>query len=144
MKFWDSSALVLLFVEQPSSKTARDLYRTDPDIAVWRLTHVELLSALQRLRRNQALNDEELAGAVARVEKQWRRWHKLTDVDQVAERAERLLRIHPLSAADSLQLGAALVLAGERPKKTHVVAVDGRLYDAAVKEGFQAHRLQPI
>ena len=50
--------------------------------------------------------------------------------------AERLLDIHPLRAADSLQLAAGLLWAQERPAGREFVCLDGRLREAARREGF--------
>jgi len=47
----------------------------------------------------------------------------------------RLLRIHPLRAADALQLAAALT-AAENPGALAFVSLDDRLSDAARREGF--------
>lgn len=52
------------------------------------------------------------------------------------ESAVRFLRIHPLRAADALQLGAAFIAAERRPTTLQFVTLDDRLADAARKEGF--------
>jgi hypothetical protein len=52
------------------------------------------------------------------------------------EAAVRFLGVHPLRAADALQLAAAFVAAERRPVSLEVVTLDGRLADAAHKEGF--------
>jgi uncharacterized protein len=54
----------------------------------------------------------------------------------VLERAERLLAVHSLSAADALQLGAALVACDEQPRGEGFACLDGRLREAARREGF--------
>jgi predicted nucleic acid-binding protein len=56
--------------------------------------------------------------------------------DDIRESARRLLRVHPLRAADALQLAAAMVAAERRPSTLAVVTFDDRLLDAAAKEGF--------
>ena len=51
--------------------------------------------------------------------------------------AERLLRLHPLRAADSLQLAAAANAAAEEdPASIGFVCFDTRLNEAASREGF--------
>ena len=45
MKFWDTSALVPLIVDEPGTKAARDLLAEDADVMIWTLTSVELLSS---------------------------------------------------------------------------------------------------
>jgi predicted nucleic acid-binding protein len=54
----------------------------------------------------------------------------------VREAAVRFLRVHPLRAADALQLAAAFVAAERRPSSLEVVTLDDRLAVAARKEGF--------
>jgi predicted nucleic acid-binding protein len=49
----------------------------------------------------------------------------------------RLLRVHPLRAADALQLAAALVGSAENPSSLPFVSADPRLNEAARKEGFR-------
>jgi hypothetical protein len=44
--------------------------------------------------------------------------------------------VHPLRAADALQLAAALVWVEEQPHGEGFVSLDGRLRDAAAREGF--------
>lgn len=65
-----------------------------------------------------------------------RAWSEVISVERVRERARRLLEIHPLRAADSLQLGAALLTSEETPQGFPFVTLDRRLADAAEKEGF--------
>ena len=55
---------------------------------------------------------------------------------EVKETARRLLRVHPIGAADALQLAAAFVLAERRPSTLDFVCLDDRLTRAARREGF--------
>lgn len=43
-------------------------------------------------------------------------WSEVISIERVRERARRLLETHPLRAADSLQLAAALLTAEENPQ----------------------------
>jgi len=57
-------------------------------------------------------------------------------MDIVRETATRLLRVHPLRAADALQLAAAFIAAEQRPASLEMITLDDRLANAARKEGF--------
>ena len=59
------------------------------------------------------------------------------DVERVKASARRLLRLHPLRAADALQLGAALAWADGAPEGLIVHTFDRRLAAAAEREGFR-------
>ena len=136
MKFWDSSALLPLLVEEGRSTACRQVLRQDRSIAVWALTPVELTSALHRQGREGALTAEGLEEALARLDAAAAKWTEVEALVTVRERAVRLLAVHPLTSADALQLAAALVLAGERPKGRGFVCTDDRLTAAARAEGF--------
>jgi predicted nucleic acid-binding protein len=60
----------------------------------------------------------------------------VTDVEVVRDRAERLLAVHAIRAADALQLAAALVLVREQSRGRDFVVADGVLAAAAEAEGF--------
>ena len=63
-------------------------------------------------------------------------WRVVSPSDIVLLRAERLLRVHPLRAADALQLAAALIASREEPQGFSFHVADIRLAHAAEKEGF--------
>lgn len=63
-------------------------------------------------------------------------WHEIDASDAVRELAIRLLRVHPLRAADALQLAAAFLAAERRPAGFELITLDDRLAAAARKEGF--------
>jgi predicted nucleic acid-binding protein len=63
-------------------------------------------------------------------------WHELQATERARGIARRLLRVHPLRAADALQLAAALVGSEGDPTSIEMVTLDERLSEAAQKEGF--------
>ncbi len=127
---------MLLAVEQEGRQRVEPLLRSDPEIAVWWATRVECQSAVARLRREKLLD--------VRGERQARRVldRLLTSVIEIQPSAElresalRLLDLHPLRAADALQLAAALECCGARPRGFPLVSTDDRLRDAALRQGF--------
>ena len=137
MIHWDSSALVpLLVAEERSSECAR-LLRSDSVMVVWGLTPVEALSAIHRRHRERSLSHERWRGAQRRLALFRKAWNEVGDLDLVARRAERLLAIHALRAADALQLAAALVACEEHPERLPFACLDVNLGAAAGREGFR-------
>ncbi len=136
MRFWDTSAITPLLVDEPDSELRERQLREDPHLLVWFSTPAEIESALCHRRRDRSLdaNAEFLARA---------RWAEIEDVWAeveplriVRERAVRLLRVHALRAADAMQLAAALIACSERPRGFWFLTGDERLRAAAVAEGF--------
>lgn len=134
--FWDTSALVPLCCFQPQSAQARQAARTYSRQIVWWATVVEAVSSLNRLTREGTLNLKESRQAFARLDYLRDRWNEIQPTEEVRDRAERLLRIHKLRAADALQLAAALVWCGDRPQGRPLIGADGHLSEAAGAEGF--------
>ena len=136
MKFWDASALVPLLVAEPTTRALQALAVRDSDMLVWWGSSVECVSALARLEREAALDGRQAGAAYDRLEALARFWHEIGPGEIVRETAMRFLRVHPLRAADALQLAAAFVAAENRPSALEVVTLDDRLAEAARKEGF--------
>jgi len=135
LKFWDSSALVSIVVEEPRTQALRTMREEDPEQTVWCLSEVEIAAALARLER-EGLAAAPIETARADLAKLVRRWRPVTAVEAVRARAMRLVRTHALRAADALQLAAALVASDDRPEEMSFVCLDDRLRDAARREGF--------
>ncbi len=136
MRFWDSSAIIPLCMNETSSEIIKNLARTDEDLFVWWATRIECISAMARRRRDGvlAINSEQLArAALAALAGEW---SEIQPTEFVRHRAERLLMVHPLRAADALQLAAALLWTEEATSGAEFVCLDQNLRAAASKEGF--------
>lgn len=135
MKFWDTSAILPLLLEEKNSEAILELVHADPAVIVWCLSEVEIESGIAR-RMPEGLSTGDETAARSRLRILSERWNEVVSIDLVRRRAMRLLRNHPLSAADSLQLAAALISCEERPEELGFVCLDDRLSDAARREGF--------
>ena len=136
MRFWDSSALVPLFIGELTRPQLRRLVEEDPAIYCWWATRVECASVLARLTREGRLDGGAGRRARADLDDLYRGVCEIEPTEDVRERAERCLAVHALRAADALQLAAALIWARERPMGMTVVSLDERLRLAAFREGF--------
>ena len=137
MKYWDSSALVALVLDEPRSAERRATVRRDPVIVTWWGSRVECASALNRLERDGRFEGDGLDQSLDQLGLLTESWIEIEPLEQVRKRAIRLLRLHPLRAADALQLAAALTVAGEDPQRLDLVSSDDRLSAAARREGFR-------
>lgn len=136
MRFWDASAIVPLLLDEPGREAVLAMLESDPIVVVWWGTPVELVSAVSRRERDGSLTLAAVALAIERTRALERAWHQVPPTDTLRGRAQRLLRVHPLRAADSLQLAAALSIAGDDPASLSFVSLDQRLADAARREGL--------
>jgi predicted nucleic acid-binding protein len=136
MKFWDASAIVPLLVDEPTTRPVQVLAGRDPEMLVWWGSEVECSSALARLDRAGALDVKAASLAFERLKQVAAGWHEIEPSEIVRENAIRFLRVHPLRAADALQLAAAFMASERRPASLQIVTLDERLADAARREGF--------
>ena len=128
--------MVALLVEEPQSARRREAIRRDPMIVTWWGSRIECASALNRLEREGRFEGGGFDCAVEQLGLLAEAWIEIEPIEQVRKRALRLLRLHPLRAADSLQLAAALAAADEDPQRLDLVSSDDLLSRAAHREGF--------
>jgi len=136
MIFWDSSAVMPLLVREKTTGKVQARLERDPDMLVWWATRVECASAISRLERDASMSPEGVIEAFDRLEAMADCWNEVNPTSHLRNTAQRLLRVHPLRAADSLQLAAAIVGAEGRPRSLPFSTLDQKLEDAARREGF--------
>ncbi len=137
MKFWDTPALVALCVRESRTTLVRNIADEDGAIVVWWVTLVECYSAFARLRRDDILTRGQENQARQLLTSFAAGWTEVQPSHQVRETAARVLLLHPLRAADALQLAAGLIWTGGRPARQPFVSLDDRLREAAQREGFE-------
>jgi predicted nucleic acid-binding protein len=136
VRFWDASALVPTFLEEISTPQVRSWQAIDPGVTIWMMTVVEVMSAIARKQRERPGLTELCEQAISNVRDAAVTWVEVEDAAAARYQAERIVVNYPLRAADALQLGAALIAADGDPQSLELVTLDGRLADAARREGF--------
>lgn len=126
-----------LLVDESETPRASAIFEADPVVIAWWASEVECISALAGRERDGMLSPSTFDRAVYRLDSLARSWHEIQPAEQVRSLARRVLRLHPLRVADSLQLAAAIVAAEGHPASLELVSFDDRLADAARREGFR-------
>lgn len=134
MKFWDTTALVPLCLEQPASGPIARILKNDPAQVVWWGSVIECWSAFARLRREGMLKADDEDKARTILDRLRGAWVEVQPTEEVRHYAGRLLRTHALRSQDAVQLAAALVWTGGGPGE--FVVLDQKLREAARLEGF--------
>ncbi|MBI3028227.1 MAG: type II toxin-antitoxin system VapC family toxin [Candidatus Rokubacteria bacterium] len=136
MKFWDTSAIVAVCVQEPHSAAVKSILVTDPSVAVWWATRTECISALVRQTREGGVSPAGERRARQVLEALATAWIEILPTAALRAAAERLLAVHPLRAADAFQLAAALQWCRGHAMDMGLVSFDARLRAAAHREGF--------
>lgn len=136
MKFWDTSAVVPLLVQQAKTQTSEKLLREDRLMIVSWTTECEAFSALARLERESALSSKAFLGAKAILDTLAQSWNVVEPSAELIVETKRVLRLHPLRSADALQLASAILACKKTPHNLTFLTFNERLSEAAGKEGF--------
>lgn len=134
--YWDTSAIVPLLVHEVDSAQRQHELTIGGAIVTWWGTSLELNSALARRYREGTLKKVELAKVRERLQALQAQWIRVTPGEPLMRRAERLLWLHPLRAADAFQLAAALIACREDTRSCKFHSGNQRLLEAASIEGF--------
>lgn len=136
MKFWDSSAIVPLLIDEKLSQQTLTQLRATPEMIVWWATPIECISALSRKERQSLLSMNAMTKALDRLQILEIAWIEIEPNEKIRQLAKRILRVHSLRAADSLQLAAALIASEQEPSTLEFICYDDQLSTAAKREGF--------
>jgi predicted nucleic acid-binding protein len=104
-------------------------------MVVWWGSAIECASAIARLHRENLLTAAEERAARTLLTELGASWFEIQPGSSLRDQAMRVLRLHPLRAADALQLAAALEWSGPAAGGVFVT-FDDRLRTAAEREGF--------
>lgn len=136
VNFWDSSALVPLIVDTEKGRSVTPHPVRTQNLIVWWGTEIECASAFARMAPEGAAA-EAVHAALLNLEALLLECRIVAPTNELKHTAMRVLRLHPLRAADAMQLAAALVASDGRPSAVNFVTLDHRLGLAAQKEGFR-------
>jgi predicted nucleic acid-binding protein len=136
MKFWDTSAIIPLIIDQACSSEIKEIFKPDTRMVVFWGTYIECHSALSRLHRENILTREGLRDAIKLLDVLNNYWTEILPGNLLKEQSVRVISIHGLKTLDSLQLASALIWTNKNPKGNGFVSLDRQLREAAGREGF--------
>src|SRR5687767_12647274 len=110
--FLDASALAKRYVVEPGTERIRLLFRRSADIAVSRLSEVEVTSALVRRMKAGDIQEDDVEAHLAALTTDLRACDVVELRTPVVSAARDLVRSHALRAYDAVQLASALRIKG--------------------------------
>lgn len=124
-------------MREPASAKVEPLLRRDPEMAFWWGSPLEWWEALLAAQRRQTISAADLQRAREVLDHLSARGFEVQPTEDLRARALRLLSVHPLKAADALELAAALIWCRERTQGAGFVSLHPPLRLAAAMEGFR-------
>jgi len=135
MRYFDASALVKRYVDEPHSELVRELLGQG-DVTTARLTEAEVSSVVVRRWREGALSARQRDLILQMLRADLAVIDVVELVPAVMALVHDLLIRHPLRAGDALQLAASLYLQREIGTQLEFVGFDHQLNRAAEAEGL--------
>ena len=140
MNYWDTSALLKLFVSERGSSEARHVLAGDREVATALLTYVEAFSAFTRRGQDGSLTRASLASARRRFGAEWTAYLRVPMTHEVVRRSREAVERHGIKTLDAVHLGSLLELGERLGESIPLVAADGGLLRAATAEGLRVIR----
>jgi predicted nucleic acid-binding protein len=135
MRFWDTSALIPLMLDEPETGRMRRLLTEDGSIVTASITPIEIASVLWRRRHAGRLPVAAHHDADAMFAELSARWNEVAQTSATVQAALDVVTRHPLRTLDAIQLAAAIVVS-DQPSRLAFVTLDRNLAAAARAEGF--------
>ncbi|MGH7813446.1 MAG: type II toxin-antitoxin system VapC family toxin [Candidatus Binataceae bacterium] len=138
MNYFDTSALIKRFVEEPGSKAVEALIVAEPQIATSKVAYAEVHAGLARKLREGALTPTAHRRVARAFDSDWRACLRVDLADRILALTRDLVRRHPLRGFDAIHLASAMRLQEQLRETIQMVASDERLIAAARGEGMAA------
>jgi predicted nucleic acid-binding protein len=106
--YFDTSALVKLFISEEGSKLAEDVWGAPGTPVASPLTYAEVRAALAAASRAGRISAPALRRSVAGLRHLWLRMSSVALDDELAEKAGDLAQAHGLRGPDAVHLASAL------------------------------------
>ena len=125
-RYFDSSALVKRYVDEPGSRAVRRLIASG-SVATSRLSEVEVISAIRRRVRESTLSPSDGSSVLAALTRDVPAFVIVELTPDVVAIASGLLERHALRSSDAVQLASAVYLRQQLAAPMPFIAFDERL-----------------
>lgn len=141
MIYFDTSALIKLFILEKGSEDAQRLSREHVPVATATIAYTEMYSGFNRRKREGHLSGQHYTRLSRRFEEYWTTYIHIEFTQDVLALAKVLLERHPLRAIDAIHLASAISLQKGVQAPLHFAAADIRLLDASSAEHLTPWRI---
>lgn len=128
--------MIPLIFEEPTSTALNELLVEDTDVGVWWGTWIGCSVTVSRLRREHKLAETGEEEVRLSLDELAADWQEIEPANELRLLAMLVSKVHPLKAADYLQLAAALRWCEGETDEACFVCLDNQLRRAAEDESF--------
>jgi uncharacterized protein len=141
ISYWDTSALIPLLVQEPTSEACRRLWDATSSPVSTRLLHVESAAALHQAHRLGRIDPAQLKRLLADLGSYWEGFNVVELDGLLARSAAKLAGKYALRGYDAVHCAAGLAIAAD--PIAVLVSGDARLLAAWRSEGAATYSTSP-
>ena len=141
MIYFDTSALIKIFILEKGSEDAQRLSQNHFPLATAAIAYAEIYSGVNRRKREGYLSAHQYTRMSRRFDEYWTTAIHVELTQEVLTLAKGLLEKHPLRASDAIHLASALILQKGIREPLPFAAADSRLLDTASAEHLTPSRI---
>jgi predicted nucleic acid-binding protein len=131
--FFDTSALLKFYLEEPGHAEVRLLRQEAEAVAVSVLAYPEMTSALYRNYQEKGISKEVFKKCLMLFHRDWNSFHRIHLEDALARKAGQYVRKYKLRGADAVHLASALFLCERMGSSISFCCFDRVLLEASKK-----------
>ncbi|MCY4133234.1 MAG: type II toxin-antitoxin system VapC family toxin [Nitrospira sp.] len=141
MIYFDTSALIKLFILEKGSEDAQRLSHDHVPVATATIAYPEMYSGFNRRKREGYLSGQQYTRLTRRFEEHWTTYIRIELTREILAVAKILLERHPLRAYDAIHLASAISLQKGTQEPLQFAAADSRLLNASSAEQLTPWRI---
>lgn len=107
--YFDTSALIKRYINEPGTENVRGWVRTANAMATGLMTRAETTAGLTRLQNRGIIKQEDYGQALEQFRLDWSSYHRIAINEELITRADFLACQHSLRGYDAVHLAAALI-----------------------------------
>ncbi|MFB3115402.1 MAG: type II toxin-antitoxin system VapC family toxin [Nitrospirales bacterium] len=144
MIYFDTSALIKIFVLEKGSEQALRLAQDHFPPATAAIAYAEIYSGFNRRKREGYVSAKQYTKLSQQFEEHWTTFTRIELIGEVLALARVLLERHPLRAMDAIHLASAMSLQKGIQEPLQFAAADNRLLEAALAEHLLPLKIEAI
>ncbi len=137
--FFDTSALIKCYIDEPGSDAALELFDKADGIYVSAIAEIEMQSTIRRLLAQKAISRPEYQTLTAEFESDFLFFNTVELTEDVILTAKKIVDLYQLKTLDSIQLSSVITLPEEIDA---FIVCDQKLIKAGEKENLKIIRPQ--
>lgn len=135
--YLDTSALVKKYFKETGSTDIISLWKKSMTIATSSIAYAEAMASFFRKKREADITEKTINKTISIFQKDWGSFVRIKANNDLNEKIDRLVALHPLRGFDAIHLASALIVNERVPETFLFACFDKRLLKAAITEGLK-------